>query len=484
MAAASPPINNTLLTLLVIDLLMTGQGFCPEEVGKELASRTKGAVNSKRLSRVFEKIRKSRLGKYIQPEQKADFPQKTFYRLHPDASSLDLEDAYALAGKKENFALTRAVKDFPGLDRTLPGFSERIGRLFPPTLGNVTEIASLIESFIQHEVEGWKENLFDNPLKEELEALYRAAEDVPLGVLLPREKVRIWAKERYIRRPLQKEDTRKVSAYIRLVHSFLLIEESRVENLVPKDLYLELLDRVVSLDEVRKEIINRSVKSPIYAALVSDVVYAAVKDTVLLTDRLVKKIPLVSQITGLTQKTAVFACRKSLKKTPEELENLVDEKMLAFIKHHISGLSRESERFFKRTIDEHLLKQLGRELWDIVAENRLSDVTGMIDITQVEDFSPVLLSVWDHFRKTRFFEQALDTGIDRLYERYNDLTVKEILDGLAVDRDKLFERAYSAGSDFLEKRLRLRLEGVGVAKRFLHFYDGLGKLRKKMPEEA
>lgn len=337
-------------------------------------------------------------------------------------------------------------------------------------ISNIKDLTALIETFLQHEIDNFKDGIIVNTAEEELNVLYEMSADIKLNDLITPEQMLVWINERVINAPDNDDSLRILEEYADAVHAFVKTNEVSVETILPQELYYKIVKALMGFKTVRRELINWLVSSSIYHILVADILYQMLKDIFLSLNQAVRKIPGLSLVIrayqGMLGKTMSYV----LSMSSNELETTIDELVTDYIQNNVQKYGPRS-KYFHQAVDEFLLEELGSEIWESTANNTIARLSELIEAGDLKAFAPIILEHARYIRKTEFFAEIIRQLIDYGFTNLGDKTIREIFDVLGISRDLLIKKMALSGSDYLGKRLRNRLEALTISKRFLNFYN-------------
>lgn len=113
------------------------------------------------------------------------------------------------------------------------------------------------------------------------------------------------------------------------------------------------------------------------------------------------------------------------------------------------------------------LRELVLAGWQDFAERPLEDMRELLDSEDIQELFVIGYDFWRDFRRSDYFATLLDTGISAFFDKYGDLTLRELIDEVGLTRDDLLDDALRFGPPvarvlrehgMLESWLRRQLE--------------------------
>ncbi len=156
------------------------------------------------------------------------------------------------------------------------------------------------------------------------------------------------------------------------------------------------------------------------------------------------------------------------------LEVAIESKVKSYIESNLESTIRRSEKSLINYFDETRIVDTGEEIWESIAETKLSEYFSTIDDNDMEDFIVIGYDFWLHFRKTKYFKGIYTELVKYFFKKYGDRELDVILEDIGVTEEMVIgelieiiapgiEKALSIG--YLEERIRARLEDFYFSKK-------------------
>ena len=329
------------------------------------------------------------------------------------------------------------------------------------------------ESHLQHELRSLDGKRLRKRLNHEISALFEWFEEVSLNDFLTAGLVWKRFQRNVIDFPISDEIVTFLTECTKKIHSCVRNDETRLEEVIPREQYDRVMENLIDLEDLRNEIIHQMVSSKIFSMMISNALYKGIKGFIVSENILVKNIPGAS----------------SLLKVGIELMNIttlglagsIDEKMKGFVENNIQNILRDSEKFLVASLDEALLKELANQLWEASTKYRGNSTIDYIGTRHIESTAPVVRDFWLHLRKSAIFSKLCRTLIDYFFERNGDKKIRTLLEEIGITEDRILGEVNEiakpvfknrAFRSYLEKRIRTRLEGYYFSE------NGKGPVKK------
>lgn len=241
--------------------------------------------------------------------------------------------------------------------------------------------------------------------------------------------------------------------YVHKVH-----ERTRLSDLLPDEMFEEFLDKLLELRTLRETLIHEAISNPIYAELISRLLFDGVRDYVAGSE-VTKKIPGASR--------ALRLGKAVVRRARPQLGEQVEEQLRAFARRNTEQQLRNSEAFLNEMFEGEQLRELVLDLWHEHKDLTVSSLRDFAGSRDGEELFVIGYEYWLHFRQTEFFGSLLDAGVDAFYARHGNTPVPELLDAIGVTPGMLSDEARRFGppalraldkAGLLEPMIRRQLE--------------------------
>lgn len=219
----------------------------------------------------------------------------------------------------------------------------------------------------------------------------------------------------------------------RSVHSHVVHQQTTINDILSDRHFEQILDKILELKAVREYLVHELVINPVYASLVSDVMYYGLRDYLLEQSVGGKK--------NLQRVGALVSWGKELiTRLPPELEQMLELNLRQYIQKNISLILAESQSFLTH-INPDTLRNNILDVWDDVKQHRISTYQQLVTSLDVEELIVLSYEFWRDFRKTDYFKVLLDAGIDAFFRLYGTTTLDVLLEEVGVTRTMLIADA-------------------------------------------
>ena len=159
------------------------------------------------------------------------------------------------------------------------------------------------------------------------------------------------------------------------------------------------------------------------------------------------------------------------------LELAIENRVKSYIESNLENTVRRTEKALIKYFDGTRIVDMSEDIWESIAETKLSKYFAAIDSNDMEDFIIIGHDFWLHFRKTSYFKGIYTELVKYFFKKYGDREIDVILEDVGVSREMVIcelieiispgiEKALSIG--YLEERIRARLESFYLSKKALN----------------
>jgi len=206
-------------------------------------------------------------------------------------------------------------------------------------------------------------------------------------------------------------------------------EKTYIHQLIEHKDYLAIVDKIASHEQLRADIIHTVVGNPVYAKLLSDIVYQALSDYLVNENPLAKKVPGVSSLMkmgkGLMESTGGNAA--------------IESALKSYLHKNTQKIVDISEKILIKTLDAKQIHHVADQLWHKVKGLPLSVAKQYINPQDIEFGVTTGVALWNHARHTSYAKEMLNELIAAWYDGFAHQDGVTLLASLNVTRDSLVQ---------------------------------------------
>lgn len=286
---------------------------------------------------------------------------------------------------------------------------------------------TLLEAYVQYELGRWSPDRLEATLREEIGVLFLWLGDATLNEVASPQKLTATIVRFLCETPITPELERVVEEGARAVHSALARDATPISELIPRARYDQVLEIVVGLKDLRREVIDNVTSSSVYAMLVADILYHGIKSFMLTDNVVARSLPGASSLIRFGQKT--------LNSAAPNLEKSIDRHVIAFINANIKTTISQSEAFLDRVLDDNMIWKMGAETWDAYAGRPVAEFAGYVDGSSVADLTDFALRMWAHVRTSETLRVCVEEVVTHFYVQRGDTPLRALLQSADLDAE-------------------------------------------------
>lgn len=206
-------------------------------------------------------------------------------------------------------------------------------------------------------------------------------------------------------------------------------DKTYIHQLIEHKDYLAIVDKIASHEQLRADIIHTVVGNPVYAKLLSDIVYQALSDYLVNENPLAKKVPGMSSIMkmgkGLMESTGGNAA--------------IELALKSYLHKNTQKIVDISEKILIKTLDAKQIHHVADQLWHKIKGLPLSVAKQYINPQDIEFDVTTGVTLWNHARRTTYAKEMLNELIAAWYNGFAHQDGVSLLASLNVTRESLVQ---------------------------------------------
>jgi len=340
-------------------------------------------------------------------------------------------------------------------------------------------ITKLLEAHIEHELNAFKNGAYKKKVREEISTLFRWITHIKLKDISNPEQINEFIQRKVVDSPVPGGITELIGEMSRKVLTSIHNEKTLFEDIFLRKQFDIIMDKGISLTEVRTFLIKKILNSTVYSKLISTMIYTAIKEYLITESKMAQNIPGLSSLIHIGKNTVNIAeslpmvssvinvCKESINDAFPLFETEIENRIISYIETTLESRIQHSENFLLELLNEKHLNTLTDQIWDLISKNSLSDYYSTLNANDMEDFILIGYDFWLHFRKTPYFKNIYQELVSYFFEKYGDNEIDIIIEDMGVDEEMVIndiiqlispgiETALDIG--YLEERIRYRLE--------------------------
>lgn len=293
--------------------------------------------------------------------------------------------------------------------------------------------AALLDAHVEHITRQLSGKSLQHLIETEIGQILADAEHITLNEAVTPQMIKDTARNYAVDLELSGAIPELVGDIARALYANPVHDLSTVSDLLPDGLFEEFLDKVLEMREARERIVHEAVANPVYSALASDILLEGIRGYVQQGRDLARQIPGAARAARLGQSLLSSAFPM--------LEESLEENTRKYVTRILDAVLQRSEHFLLNHFDEERLREIALEVWDVIKEKPVSTFRLGVSSLDMEEFFVIGYETWRELRTTPFYSAMIDSGIDCVFEKYGDTSLRELVDEMGITQDIMVNEA-------------------------------------------
>jgi len=240
-------------------------------------------------------------------------------------------------------------------------------------------------------------------------------------------------------------------------------KKAALKDIISRAEYEGFVDKLIELEEQRKQGLDKIIDLPLYGDLISGVVYQAITRYIYESNILSKKVPGVSSMLKMSKSV--------LNKAAPKLGSGIEDSVKSYITDSLEFILDESKSFLNESVTDEQLKASALDLWDVLEDKTLGEFQQGMDSLDLSEFVVLGYEFWRHFRKSDYFKHAYETIVDYIFEKYGTIEFGVLLEDFMITPERAMKEVELFAPLVLNTLIDSgQLEGL-IRRRLSDFYD-------------
>ena len=234
-------------------------------------------------------------------------------------------------------------------------------------------------------------------------------------------------------------------------------QKTRLDELLPDQMFEEFLDKFLELRTLREAIIHESVSNPIYISIVSELLVNGIQEYVANGSKLAGKVPGARSALRLG-KAVVSRAR------PEQ-------NLRAFVRKNAEERMRASEQLLREAFESDTFRQVILDLWDDNKHRTVADVQNFAGKLDIEEGFVIGYEYWQHLRQTDFYRELVKAGIAAFFKAYGNRSLNTILKDIGISTEMMVDEAMRYAPPIIDTLQKKKLLEPMIRRTLAPFYE-------------
>jgi hypothetical protein len=222
------------------------------------------------------------------------------------------------------------------------------------------------------------------------------------------------------------------------------------------------VDQGLSMSRLREALIRGVIASPAYHAFASDLLYQGIRGY-LAQNAVTRNIPGAQSVMKLG--------RAALSKATPRLESAIEEGIKKYIAQAVKLTSESSVELLLSPDATGDLRRTALELWRGIRKHRIGSFRREIAEHDVRQGVALAHELWTAVRGSDYVAALVDTAIDAVFERYDDVPLQQLLSEVGITRELLVEEILRHAAPALKHLRKKKMLEPMLRRRLSAFYE-------------
>jgi len=329
---------------------------------------------------------------------------------------------------------------------------------------NVQTLAhQLLELHLQHELAAFSPDKLIDWARNESSALFEWLQTTQLTQFVTAEQIKTVIKTNVVEDDLPGAIAEIAGEAATRLFTSAEHKRTALKDIISRAEYESFVDKLIELEEQRKQGLDKIIDLPLYGDLISGVVYQAITRYIYESNILSKKVPGVSSMLKMSKSV--------LKKAAPKLGSGIEDSVKSYITDSLEFILDESKTFLNESVTDEQLKASALDLWDMLEDKTLGDFQQGMDSLDLSEFVVLGYEFWRHFRTSDYFKHAYETVVDYFFEKYGTVEFGILLEDFIITPERAMKEVELFAPLVLNTLIDSgQLEGL-IRRRLAAFYD-------------
>ena len=321
----------------------------------------------------------------------------------------------------------------------------------------------LLDAHVAFEMEQLKEENFKAALEKEVKVVWKWLGKKKFGEIVKKKDIKDFLERNVKDQDIPEAWDEYLASVNKVAIKYLKKDETKLGTLIKKDDFEALVDQLVENEKLREELIGKAVGNPLYAELLTNILYNGIKSFTSSEDGMTGKIPGASSFLKFGQ--------GMLKSAMPDLEDNIDKSVRKFIESNIKKSIKTSEKFLRENLNEKNLKLIARQGYGKMKGTEVKELMKHIKAKDVNKMIPTTNKITKNFRDSDFVKNFVDMVLDHLEDYTEEKTVKKVLEDLEITKKKVIREAHIISYPIVEQLVKDGLIEERIRERLKKFYS-------------
>lgn len=291
--------------------------------------------------------------------------------------------------------------------------------------------SALLELHIKHELQQLEGSKFLELCDQEIQFIFTELQSAQLTDIVQADQINKVIFDNVVEAPIPGAIAEIAGEAADALFNSKSHRNTKLKQIISKKSYIEFIDKALELKEQRKQGIDKIIDLPIYADLISGILYQSIVRYIYDNNMLSKNIPGVSSILKMG--------RNAVNKAAPKLGSGLEDSIRGYISDSLELILVESKAFLDESVSDEELKVSAIELWDVLENKKLAEFQEGMSSLDLSEFISLGYDFWLSFRKSKYFKHSYETIVTYFFDKYGNQPLQVLMDDLEITPERTLE---------------------------------------------
>lgn len=326
----------------------------------------------------------------------------------------------------------------------------------------------LIELHVQHELSRLTSDQLEKDIHTEVCAFLDIAGQQKLNAFVTASQIFTLLKQTAFSLPLSENIQHTVHQCVNAIYNDKKHEKHGLNSLINRKQIEAYLDKSLSMNRLREELVHHALNSEIYHEVVADLLYSGIS----------RYLTESNAVTQTAQRVpgakAMMKMGKGLmNKAAPKLEEKIETQVKKYIGIAMPDVIAQSEHFINHSITDDHIRSIALGIWESVENKPIAIARDYISEEDISDYTKLSYTQALTSRESNYVQSLYKTAIQAFYKSYGNKKINVLIEDLGLNADKLTAIIMGTAPTLIKA---LKDSGVLEARlraRFTDFYESV-----------
>jgi hypothetical protein len=263
-----------------------------------------------------------------------------------------------------------------------------------------------------------------------LDALLEEADRITLDDAVSRETIQATARTYAVDLTLKGGIPELAGEVARALHAHPIHERVTLGDLLEERRVERLVEHALEFRALRERVVRFLIASPLYEAFASELLYNGIRDY------------LANGASGIPGARSALELGKAVASRAPGLEATFEEGLLRYIARAVRSVSELTVKPLVDGDHDDALRDVLLDSFRRVRGTTLGELRGDVSADDLEELFVTGYELWNDLRRTELIGTMIDAAVDKLFDKYGESSLLELLTDLGITREIMLGEAY------------------------------------------